>query len=74
MISTLTTSTDFTLTASLGLIVILVLVALLVMKEISSTEDAARQKRLNATINIGLVPLLIVFILIVAVRLMQALK
>ena len=67
MISTVTTSivTTVPLAGSLALIGILLLFGLLVQKEITTASDEHRLKRLGKVLNIGIIPLLIAFILIV---------
>ncbi len=79
MITTITTSTITTITTaaiagSLGLTAILVFLSLLVQKEIASSAEGSRFKRLSRTLNIGIIPLLIVFILIVAARVLDVLR
>ncbi len=76
MISTVTTSTVSTVTTaalagSLALIGILVLLALLIQKEITTASDSPRVKLRGRILNIGIVPLMIGFVLIVATRLME---
>ena len=70
MISTVTTSTVSVLTTthfggSLAVISIMILLALLVQKEIATAAATSRQRQFNRVLNIGVVPLLIAFILIV---------
>ena len=79
MISTVTDSTVSILTnagvtGSLALIAILVLISLLIQKELATAAAGSRLERLNRTLNIGLVPLLFAFILIVALRIADVLK
>jgi hypothetical protein len=79
MISTVTTSTVSTVTTvaiagSLGLIGILVLFALVVQKEITSSSPSQRLEKLGQVLNIGILPLLIGFILIVATRLVAVFR
>ena len=73
MISTVTTSTVSTVTTvalagSLALVGILVLFALVVQKEITSSTDSKRLALLGKVLNIGIVPLLIAFVLIAVNR------
>lgn len=73
MISTVTTSTVSTITTaalagSIALIGVLLLVALLIQKEVATASADARIKRLNIVLNLGIVPLFIAFVLIVATR------
>jgi hypothetical protein len=78
MTSTVTVSTASTiLTAALAnpvaLIGILVLLFLLVQKELASSSDNSRLRMLSRALNIGIIPLLIAFVLIVAVRVVDVL-
>ena len=79
MISTVTTSTVSTVTTaaiagSVALIGILVLLALLVQKELASAAVGTRFRSLGKALNIGIVPLLIAFALIVSVRVADILR
>jgi hypothetical protein len=79
MISTVTTSTVSTVTtatgmaASLGLIAVLVLVSFLVSKELAGATDHPRLRRLSRFLNVGIVPLLMVFVTIVGAKVVEAL-
>jgi len=66
--STVSTVTTAALAGTAALICILVLLSLLVQKELASSSDNARLKRLSRVLNIGIIPLLIAFVLIVATR------
>ncbi len=73
MISTVTTSTVTTVTTaalagSVALIGILVLLSLLVQKELAGSADGGRLQKLSHTLNIGIIPLLIAFVLIVVAK------
>lgn len=79
MISTVTTSTVSTVTTaalagSVALIGILVLFALLFQKELTTTATGSRMKRLGQALNVGIVPLLIAFILIVVTRVAEFIR
>lgn len=76
MISTVTTSTvsTVTLAGSFALIGILILLGLLIQKELSSATTSSRIKKLDKVLNIGIAPLLIVFILVVAAKVVEVLK
>jgi hypothetical protein len=79
MISTVTTSTISTVTSaamagSLALISILILLALLIQKEVALSAESSRFQRLNRMINFGIAPLLIAFILVVAVKVYEVLR
>ena len=79
MVSTVTSVTVSTVTstagiaAGLGLIAVLVLVSFLVAKELSSAGDNPKLRRLSRSLNVAIVPLLMVFTSIVAVRVVEAL-
>jgi hypothetical protein len=73
MISTVTTSTVSTITTaalagSVALIGIWILFALLIQKEVTSITTNSRSLKLRQALNIGIVPLLIAFILLVIVK------
>lgn len=76
MISTITTSiiTTVALAGSLTLAGILVLLVLLVQKELSSGTADPRVKALSKHLNVGIVPLLIVFVLVVFYRIAEMLR
>jgi hypothetical protein len=79
MISTVTTSTVTTLTnvslaGTLGLIGVVFLLTLLVQKEISTTMSGKKMERWSRALNIGIPPLLIVFVTIVIARIALALQ
>ena len=78
MISTVTTSTVSTVTTaalagSVALIGILVLLVLLVQKELASAAAGSRFKTLGKYLNIGIIPLMIAFVLIVVFRVAEVL-
>lgn len=70
MISTVTTSTITTvaIAGSLAVIGILILLALLIQKEVVTSESGSRFSKLGQALNIGIIPLLIAFVLIVIVK------
>ena len=79
MISTVTTSTVSTVTTaalagSVALIGILLLLILLAQKELSSAATGKRFKELSKVLNIGIVPLLIAFTLVVVTRIADVLR
>jgi hypothetical protein len=79
MTSTITTSTVLSLmmpalAASLALIGIFVLIALLVLKEMSTAAAPNRVNRLTIAVNVGIAPLLIAFVIIVISKVIQVLK
>jgi hypothetical protein len=76
MISTVTTSTVSTITSAalfgtLGLVGVLVLITLLIQKEILSPLKDVRVIRLQQALNIAIIPLLIVFLLIAATKIIE---
>jgi len=78
MTTTVTTVTVSTVTvmgvaAALGLITTLTLIALLVTKEITTAIPGRDGIRWARTLNIGVVPLLVAFAVIVAVKLAEVL-
>jgi hypothetical protein len=79
MISTVTTTTVSTVTSlalagSLALVCVITLVALLIQKELMTPAEGRLAQVLSRALNIGIVPLLLTFVLIVAVRMAEALK
>jgi len=79
MVSTVTTSTVTTVTTvaiagSLALIGICTLLALLVQKELTTATEGRFARALSKALNIGIIPLLISFVLIVAVKVAEALR
>jgi len=76
MISTVTTSTVTTtaLAGSIALIGILVFFALIFQKEVTSTATGSRMKRFGQVLNVGIIPLLIAFILIVVTKVIEILR
>ena len=79
MISTVTTSAISLLSSSanagsFALIGILVLVALLIQKELISTSEDNRLRHLSRVMNVGILPLLLAFVLIVSFKIVEALN
>jgi hypothetical protein len=79
MVSTVTTSTVTTVTTvaiagSVALIGICTLLALLVQKELATATESRFARALSRALNIGIVPLLVSFVLVVAVKVAEALK
>jgi hypothetical protein len=70
-VSTVTTVTG--LVASLGLLTTLALIALLISKEIATATPGSNAIWRGRTLNIRIVPLLITFIVMVAIRLVEVL-
>ena len=78
MISTVTTTTVTTITSiatagSLAVVGILMLLALLVQKELASASDSRYARALSRIVNVAIVPLLLGFAYIVAVKVIEAL-
>lgn len=78
MITTVTTTTTAilmtTAAASLTLIAILALIALLVKKELIGSLQGERAYRVAKSLNVAIVPLMIVFVVTVIVRLSDVLR
>ena len=78
MITTVTTTTTTVVTtaaaASLALIAILTLIALLIQKEIIGGLDSARAQRISRALNIAIVPLVLVFVVTVAIKVADVLR
>ena len=68
---TVSTVTVMGLTAALGLITTLTLVGLLISKEVAVVAPGEQTIRWGRVLNVGLVPLLIAFGVIVAVKLAE---
>jgi hypothetical protein len=78
MISTVTTTTVTTITSiatagSLAVVGILMLLALLVQKELASASEGRYARALSRIVNVAIVPLLLGFGYIVAVKVIEAL-
>ncbi|OQY48204.1 MAG: hypothetical protein B6242_02995 [Anaerolineaceae bacterium 4572_78] len=79
MISTLITTTSTVITtsalvSSLSLVAILTLLVLLIKKELASTITNIQAKTLEKFLNVGVVPLLLTFALIVVVKVAEILQ
>ena len=76
MISTVTTSTVTTaaLAGSVAIISIFVFFALLFQKEVTSTATGNRMKKFGQVLNVGIIPLLLAFILIVVTKVIEILR
>jgi hypothetical protein len=72
--TTVSTVTVYTLAGSLALIGILAMAALLISKDVTVTASSQRAKRINQALNIALVPLMIVFMAVVAAKVFDSLK
>jgi hypothetical protein len=59
---------------SFAMIGMLVLVALLVQKELISTSDDSRLRQLSRVMNVGILPLLFAFVLIISFKIAEALN
>ena len=79
MISTVTTTTVSTvtttiLTGSLTLIAILTLLVLLIQKELVTTSESRTAVIVGRVLNVGIIPLLMGFGMIVVVKVLEALR
>lgn len=76
MISTITTSTisTVTLAGSFAVFGILLLIGLLIQKHLTSAGMSDQAKKLTRVLNIGIAPLLIVFVLVVVSKIAANLK
>ena len=72
--STVSTVTTFALAASFGLMVAIALIIFLVQKEIAMSISDSRAKVFGRFLNIAIVPLFLVFIFLVVVKLVEALR
>lgn len=75
MISTVTTSTVSTVTiaGSFAAIGIIILLGMLIQKELSSTSDSEKSQKLSKALNIGIIPLIIAFLLIIISKVLNIL-
>ena len=79
MVSTVTVTTVTTITAmelvgSLSVLGVLLLIGFLIGKELLSASSGARQKFLARSFNISIIPLLISFAVIVALKIAEVLS
>ncbi len=79
MVSTVTTSTVMTVTtvavaSSLALIVVMTMFTLLVQKEIALTARERWMRALDRALNVGIIPLLIAFLALVAMRIAEIIR
>lgn len=81
MISTVTTTTVTTVTtatvaviAGLSLLAILTLLGMLISKEVVSVSEQPRLKAFSQSLNVAIVPLLMGFVLIAAVKIVEVLR
>ena len=79
MISTVTiTAVSFlsnsAIAGSFAMIGMLVLVGLLIQKELISASDDSRLQQLSRVMNVGILPLLLAFVLIVSLKIVEALN
>ncbi|MBN1993397.1 MAG: hypothetical protein JW953_11910 [Anaerolineae bacterium] len=72
-ITTEATAAAWASTASLGLIAVIILLMLLVQKEIAVTSPNPRTEFLRRILNIGIVPMFVVFAVIVGAKLFEVL-
>jgi hypothetical protein len=62
------------LTNSLSLLIAIFFVVLLIIKEIAGSIESKRARRLSQTINIQLIPIVIVFIIIISARVAEVFR
>ncbi len=79
MVSTVTTSTVMTVTtvavaSSLALIAILTMFTLLVQKEVATSARERWARALDRALNVGIIPLLLAFLTLVALRIAEILR
>ena len=79
MISTVTTTTVTTVAAfatggALAVVGILMLLTMLVQKELSSASESRFAATLNRVLTVGIVPLVVAFVFIVAAKVVEALQ
>jgi uncharacterized protein YejL (UPF0352 family) len=79
MVSTVTTSTVITVTtvavaSSLALIVVMTMFTLLVQKEIALTARERWARALDRALNVGIIPLLLAFLTLVALQVAEVFK
>ncbi len=79
MVSTVTTSTVMTVTtvaiaSSLALIAVMTLFTLLVQKEVAATGRERWARALDRALNVGIIPLLLAFLTLVALRIAEVLR
>jgi hypothetical protein len=81
MISTVTTTTVTTVTTAtiavlggLSLLAIVMLFGMLISKEVVSSSERPRLKAFSYALNVAIVPLLLAFLLVVAVKVAEVLR
>jgi hypothetical protein len=79
MISTVTTTTVSTVATAafagaLALVAVVTLLVLLIQKELTVASDGPFARVFGKVLNVGIVPLLLAFILIVGVKVMEVLR
>lgn len=70
-VSTITSTAGFA--GSLALIAVLALASVLVAKEFSTASNAPRLQRFGRGLNVAVIPLLMVFVAVVAAKLVEVL-
>jgi len=76
MISTVTTSTVTTVTGfgmTLGLVAVIALIAFLGVRELATASEGGTQRLLAKSLDIGIVPLIIAFAMIIAMEMVEIL-
>jgi hypothetical protein len=72
--ATISTVTTISLAGSLALVAIFTLLAMLVQKELTTASRGRLARFLGRMLNVGILPLLVVFVVIVAVKVAEALN
>jgi len=76
MISTVTTSTVTTMTGfgmTLGLVAVIALIAFLGVRELATASEGGTRRLLAKSLDIGIVPLIIAFAMIIAMEMVEIL-
>jgi len=76
MISTVTTSTVTTMIGfgmTLGLVAVITLIAFLGVRELATASEGGTQRLLAKSLDIGIVPLIIAFAMIIAMEMVEIL-
>ena len=79
MISTVVTTTVTTITTmigfgmAVGLVAVIALIAFLGVRELATASEGSKQRLLAKSLEIGIVPLIIAFVMIVAMEIVEIL-
>jgi hypothetical protein len=72
--TTVSTVTVYALAGSLALIAILAMIALLVSKDVTSTARSKLAQRVSQALNIGILPLFIVFMVVMVSKVAEQIR